>query len=258
MKIPDYINITEKDNSLTIKDTRTNLVVKQELDKRAIKIYGDEYKNSAIGHSIHTLEKKYNKSLPIEERKGANTPTDFTCPHCFTKDNPEIIKKPKIGRYRTGIWYARREYTDVDLQNVYKCTVCKNEFTQDELNNKKFEVDKTNKRVMLFEQLEDKIITYEEYQDKKFEIEMGMTKAEYEMEKAKEEKEYRQDDRFNLSTKNYIIILGIGFVIAIILSTVNPQPKPCEKYGSDWKYSSGGRGVRSACINSNGDIKYIQ
>ena len=255
MKIPDYINITEKDNSLTIKDTRTNLVVKQELDKEAIKIYGEEYKNSVIGHFIHTLEKKYNKSLPIEKRKGTNTPTDFTCPHCFTKDNPEIIKKPKIGRYRTGIWYARREYTDVDLQNVYKCTVCKNEFTQDELNNKKFEIDKTNKRVMLFEQLEDKIITDEEYQDKKFEIEMGMTKAEYEMEKAKED---RQDNRFNFSTKNYFIILGIGLVIAIILSTVNPQPKPCEKYGNDWKYNSGGRGVRSACINSNGDIKYIQ
>ena len=255
MKIPDYINITEKDNSLTIKDTRTNLVVKQELDKEAIKIYKDEYKNSVIGHFIHTLEKKYNKSLPIEKRKGTNTPTDFTCPYCFTKDKSEIIKKPRIGTYRTGIWYARREYTDVDLQNVYKCTVCKNQFTQDELNNKKFEVDKTNKRVILFEQLEDKIITDEEYQDKRFEIEMGMTKAEYEMEKAKED---RQDNIFHFSTKNYFIILGIGLVIAIILSTVNPQPKPCEKYGSDWKYNSGGRGVRSACINSNGDIKYIQ
>jgi len=77
---------------------------------------------------------------------------------------------------------------------------------------------------------------------------MGMTKAEYEMEKAKED---RQDNRFHFSTKNYFIILGIGLVIAIILSTVNPQPKPCEKYGNDWKYNSGGRGVRSACINSN-------
>lgn len=255
MKIPDYINITEKDNSLTIKDTRTNLVVKQELDKKAIKIYGEEYKNSLIGHSIHTLEKKYNKSLPIKERKGTNTPTDFTCPHCFTKDNPEIIKKPKIGRYRTGIWYARREYTDVDLQNVYKCRVCKNEFTQDELDNKKFEVDKTNKRVILFEQLEDKIITDEEYQDKKFEIEMGMTKTEYEMEKTKED---RQDNRFHFSTKNYFIILEIGLVIAIILFIIYPQPNPCEKYGDDWKYDVGHRYVRSACINSNGDIKYIK
>lgn len=255
MKIPDYINITEKDNSLTIKDTRTNLVVKQELDKEAIKIYGEEYKNSVIGHFIHTLEKKYNKSLPIEKRKGTNTPTDFTCPHCFTKDNPEIIKKPRIGTYRAGIWYARSEYINVDLQNVYKCRVCKNQFTQDELNNKKFEVDKTNKRVMLFEQLEDKIITDEEYQDKKFEIEMGMTKAEYEIKKAKED---RQDNRFHFSTKNYIIILGIGLVIAIILSIIYPQPNPCIKFGNDWEYDIGDRYIRSACINSNGDIKYIQ
>ena len=253
MKIPDYINITEKDNSLTIKDTRTNLVVKQELDKEAIKIYGEEYRNSLIGDLIYTLEKKYNKSLPIEKRKGTNTSTDFTCPHCFTKDNPEIIKKPKIGRYRTGIWYARREYTDVDLQNVYKCTVCKNEFTQDELNNKKFEVDKTNKRVMLFEQLEDKIITDEEYQDKKFEIEMGMTKAEYEMEKAKED---RQDNRFHFSTKNYFIILGIGLVIAIILSIIYPQPNPCEKYGTDWSLERVAYRTK-ACVNFSGDIKYL-
>jgi len=108
MKIPDYINITEKDNCLIAKDTRTNLVVKQELDKEAIKIYGEEYRNSVIGDLIYTLEKKYNKSLSIEKRKGTNTPTDFTCPYCLSKDKVEIRKKHKIGRYRTGIWYARR------------------------------------------------------------------------------------------------------------------------------------------------------
>lgn len=256
MKIPDYINITEKDNSLTIKDTRTNLVVKQELDKEAIKIYGEEYRNSLIGDLIYTLEKKYNKSLPIEKRKGTNTPTDFTCPHCLSKDKVEIIKKPRIGTYRAGIWYARSEYINVDLQNVYKCRVCKNQFTQDELNNKKFEVDKTNKRVILFEQLEDKIITDEEYQDKRFEIEMGMTKAEYEIKKAKEEKEYRQYTRFRFSTKDYFIILGIGLVIAIILSIIYPQPNPCEKYGTDWSLERVAYRTK-ACVNFSGDIKYL-
>jgi DNA-directed RNA polymerase subunit RPC12/RpoP len=258
MKIPDYINITEKDNCLIAKDTRTNFAAKVKFEKEAIKIYGEEYRNSVIGNLIHKLEEKYNKSLPIEERKGTNTPTDFTCPYCLTKDKPEIIKKPRIGTYRAGIWYARSEYINVDLQNVYKCKVCKNQFTQDELNNKRFEVDKTNKRVMLFEQLEDKIITNEEYQDKKFEIEMGMTKTEYEMKKAKEDKEDRQYTRFHFSTKDYFILIAIGFVIAIILSIIYPQPNPCEKYGDDWEYDVGDKYVRSACINSNGDIKYIQ
>jgi hypothetical protein len=93
---------------------------------------------------------------------------------------------------------------------------------------------------------------------KTFEIEMGMTKAEYEIKEKKEEKEYRQDTRFHFSTKNYFIILGIGVAITIILSIIYPQPNLCEKYGSDWKYDSGGKGVRSACINLNGDIKYIK
>jgi hypothetical protein len=63
----------------------------------------------------------------------------------------------------------------------------------------------------------------------------------------------------DITEKEGYIILGIGFVvIAIILSIVNPQSNPCEKYGSDWKYSSGGQGLRRACINSNGDIKYLK
>lgn len=258
MKIPEYINITEQDNCLTIRDKRTNSVVKTKLDKEAIKIYGEEYKNSIIGQCIHQLNKKYNKSLPIEEREGTNTPTDFTCPYCFTKDKPEIVKKPRIGTYRIGIWYARREYMDVDLQNVYRCTACKNEFTQDELNNKKFEVDQNNKLRILFEQLEDKIITDEEYQDKVFEAKMGMTKEEYKAKQEKEEREYRQDTTFDFSTKNLLIGIVIIFIIAIILSIIYPQPNPCEKYGSDWKYDIGDKFVRSACINSNGDIKYIK
>ena len=167
--IPDYITITEINNGLLVQDSRTNLAGKI----RDIKFLDKEQINWQLGSVLHEFDKKYNKSLPIEERKGTNTPTDFTCPHCFTKDKPEIIKKPKIGRFSSGIWYARKEYIDVDLQNVYKCTVCKNEFTQEELNNKKFEVDKTNKRIILFEQLQDKIITDKEYDDKRFELEIA-------------------------------------------------------------------------------------
>ena len=252
--IPEYISITEINDGLLIQDSRTNLASKI----KEIKWLDKEHINGNLKMVLHEFDKKYNKSLPIEKRKGTNTPTDFTCPHCFTKDKPEIIKKPKIGRFSAGIWYARREYIDVDLQNVYKCTVCKNEFTQEELNNKKFEVDKTNKHQILFEQLQDKIITDKEYDDKRFELEMGMTKAEYKIKEEKEEKEYKQDTRFHFSTKNYFILLAIALVIGIILSTIYPQPNLCEKYGSDWKYDSGRKGVRSACINSNGDIKYLK
>ena len=252
--IPDYINITEINDRLFIQDSRTNLASKI----RDIKHLDKEQINWQLESVLHEFDKKYNKSLPIEKRKGTNTPTDFTCPHCFTKDKPEIIKKPKIGRFSAGIWYARREYIDVDLQNVYKCTVCKNEFTQEELNNKKFEVDKTNKLIILFEQLQDKIITDKEYDDKRFELEMSMTKAEYKIKEEKKEKEYRQDTRFHFSTKNYLILLAIAIVITIILSIIYPQFNLCEKYGNDWKYNGGYKGFPSHCVNSNGDIKYIK
>lgn len=252
--IPDYISIIEINNGLLVQDSRTNLATKI----KDIKHLDTEKINWHLGMVLHEFDNKYNKSLPIEERKGTNTPTDFTCPHCFTKDKPKIIKTPKIGTYRAGIYYARKTYVNVSLQNVYKCTVCKNQFTKEELNNKKFEIDKTNKHEILFQQLQDKIITDKEYDDKRFELEMGMTKAEYEIKEKKEEKEYRQDTRFHFSTKNYFIILGIGVVITIILFIIYPQPNLCEKYGSDWKYDSGGKGVRNVCINSNGDIKYIK
>lgn len=249
--IPEYISITEINGGLIVQDSRTNLVSKI----KEIKFLDKEQINWHLGSVLHEFDKKYNKSLPIEERKGTNVPTDFTCPHCFAKDNTKIIKTPKIGTYRAGIYYARKTYVNVSLQNVYECAICKNQFTEGELNQAISKVDKVNKHEILFQQLEDKIITDEEYQDKKFELEMGMTKAEY---KIKEEKEYRQDTRFHFSTKNYLILLAIALVITIILSIIYPQPKPnlCEKFGSDWTYSRVSYKTK-ACINSNGDIKYI-
>lgn len=247
MKIPDYIKITEINNGLIIQDLRTNLATKIKdikfLDKKQI--------DCQLEMILYRFDDKYNKSLPIEERKGTNTPTDFYCPYCKTQENNKKIKLfPFVhGGFR---------YTTTKIIDTYKCNVCQNEFTKEKLNKEINKVDKANKLAILFEQLQDKIITDKEYQDKVFEIKMGMTKSEYEMKKAKEDKEYRQYTRFYFSTKNYFILIAIGLIITIILSIIYPQPNLCEKFGSDWKYSSGGRVVRNACINSNGDIKYTQ
>jgi transcription elongation factor Elf1 len=175
--IPDYITITEINGGLLVQDSRTNLAGKI----RDIKRLDKEQINWQLEKFLHEFDNKHNKSLPIEERKGTNTPTDFTCPHCFNKETTKIIKTPKIGTYRAGMYYARKTYVNVSLQNVYECSVCKNQFTEEELNQAISKVDKSNRHEILFQQLQDKIITDNEYQDKRFELEIGMTKSEYKL-----------------------------------------------------------------------------
>ena len=207
----------------------------------------------------YRIYKEQQKALPIEQRDGANTPTDFSCPVCLAKDKTLIIKAPEIGTYTSGIWYARKRYTTVNLQNVYECQNCKNQFTEEELNAKRLETSQLNQRVILFEQLKDGIITKEVYDDKLFEVRAGMTKQQYEAEREKEKKEYNGfgNKISSLSTKQIVAIFVALLIGAIILSITFPEPNRCEKFGDDWEYSVGYRGSRNACINSNGDIKYI-
>ena len=234
-------------------------------EKKVVFIRGDKGATPEIEESIekqldYEIYKKQQKALPIEQRDGTNTPTDFTCPICLVKDKTLIIKAPEIGTYTAGIWYARRRYTTVNLQNVYECQNCKNQFTEEELNAKRLETAKSNQEIILFEQLQDGIITKEVYDDKLFEVRAGMTKQQYEAEREKEKKEYNSfgNRLSNISSKQMIILFIVVLIGVIILSIVFPEPNRCAKFGNDWQYSSGYRGSRSACINSNGDIKYIK
>ena len=231
-------------------------------EKKVLSILGDKYATPEIEESIekqldYQIYKKQQKALPIDQRDGTNTPTDFTCPICLAKDKTLIIKAPKIGTYRAGIWYARRRYTTVNLQNVYECQNCKNQFTEEELNAKRLETAKSNQEIILFEQLQDGIITKEVYDDKLFEVRAGMTKQQYEAQREKEKKEYNSFGN-KISTEQMIAIFIVVLIGVIILSIAFPEPNRCAKFGDDWQYSSGYRGTRSACINSNGDIKYIK
>jgi hypothetical protein len=239
-------------------------------EKKALSIRGDKYATPEIEESIekqldYQIYKKQQKALPIEQRDGANTPTDFTCPVCLAKDKTLIIKAPKIGTYKAGIWYARKRYTTVNLQNVYECQNCKNQFTEEELNAKRLETSQLNQRVILFEQLKDGIITKEVYDDKLFEVKAGMTKQQYEAKREREKKEYNSfgNRLFNsigviYQPKNLIPTIIAVIVVLVILSIKFPEPNRCAKFGDDWQYSVGYRGARNACINSNGDIKYIK
>jgi hypothetical protein len=234
-------------------------------EKKVVRIKGDIEATPEIEESIekqldYQIYKKQQKALSIEQRDGTNTPTDFTCPICLAKDKTLIIKAPEIGTYTSGIWYARRRYTTVNLQNVYECQNCKNQFTEEELNAKRLETSQLNQRVILFEQLKDGIITKEVYDDKLFEVRAGMTKQQYEAEREKEKKEYNSfgNRLSNLSTKQIIVIFIGVFITGIVISFILPEYNPCKKFGDDWQYSSGYRGTRSACVNSNGDIKYIK
>jgi hypothetical protein len=239
-------------------------------EKKVVSIRGDKYATPEIEEIIekeldYQIYKKQQKALPIEQRDGTNTPTDFTCPICLAKDKTLIIKAPKIGTYTSGIWYARKRYTTVNLQNVYKCQNCKNQFTEEELNAKRLETSQLNQRVILFEQLKDEIITKEVYDDKLFEVRAGMTKQQYEAKRERKKKEYNSfgNRLFNsigviYQPKNLIPTIIAVIVVLLILSTIFPEYNPCKKFGDDWEYSNGSSGIRSACINSNGDIKYIK
>ena len=233
--------------------------------KKVVSIRGTKEATPEMEESIekqldYEIHKKQQKALPIEQRDGTDTPTDFTCPICLAKDKTLIIKAPEIGTYTSGIWYARRRYTTVNLQNVYECQNCKNQFTEEELNAKRLETAKSNQEIILFEQLQDGIITKEVYDDKLFEVRAGMTKQQYEAEREKEKKEYNGfgNSISNFSTKQMIAIFIGVLITGIVISFIFPEYNPCKKFGDDWEYSNGSSGVRSACINSNGDIKYIK
>lgn len=65
----------------------------------------------------------------------------------------------------------------------------------------------------------------------------------------------------NYSEEVWAFTLGVIAIIAItgivLQNILPPTPNPCEKYGTDWSLERVAYRTK-ACVNSSGDIKYIQ
>ena len=126
-------------------------------DKRTGKSYVAQaslgYEKEAIERVLARAEYDYQQTLPPEER-ARKQDTDFTCPHCKTKE-PPTSRKEKV---TTGFLF----FVSTQIIDIFQCRQCQREFTANELYWEKEGVYRQNKAAILVEKVKDGEITREE------------------------------------------------------------------------------------------------